>query len=404
MLPTLIFTVFLDSLGFGLVFPIFSALIVNESFFFSAESSLMMRGLVLGLLISSFCIGQFFGGPILGALSDRKGRKKILKLTLWLAAFGYLLSGVGIGMRQLGFLFAARLLNGVAAGNYAIAQSAVADISREKEKSKNFSLLAMAWGSGFVLGPYLGGKLSVMGYAAPFWLAALLCLVNLVFVVWKLKETRNLFAFLMKKKVPVFSGVEQVKKAFSLSEYRMIFLVMFVFSLGWGFFTEFSPVFLTGYFELNMEQVGNSYAWLGLWIALSQGLFIRPFLKKYASETLLSFALFCLALVLFGLLLLEEGKSLVWMIPMIAFSVAFVSPSAATIVSNLSAEENQGKMLGIYNSVQQAAIGISPLFSGSLVALYPHLPITVGGVCMFCAFALLLWDLWRKRFFISEEL
>jgi DHA1 family tetracycline resistance protein-like MFS transporter len=198
--------------------------------------------------------------------------------------------------------------------------------------------------------------------------------------------------------------MHHLKKAFQLSEYRSIFLVMFVFSLGWGFFTEFSPVFLIGYFELNVEQIGNSYAWLGLWMALSQGVFIRPLLKKYASETLLTVALFSLTLVLLSLLFLENSSGLIWMIPLIAFSVAFVSPTAATIVSNLSGEENQGKMLGIYNSVQQAAIGISPLFSGSLVALYPHLPITVGGVCMFFAFLLLLWDLWKKRFFISEEL
>ncbi|HSX12323.1 MAG TPA: MFS transporter, partial [Rhabdochlamydiaceae bacterium] len=215
---------------------------------------------------------------------------------------------------------------------------------------------------------------------------------------------KDLFAFLTQKKVSIFTSMQHIKKALQLSEFRTIFLVMFVFSLGWGFFTEFSPVFLMGYFELNIEQIANSYAWLGLWIALSQGFFIRPLLKKYASETLLSLALFCLALVLFSLLLLEESSSLVWMIPMIAFSVAFVSPSAATIVSNLSAEENQGKMLGIYNSVQQAAIGISPLFSGSLVALYPHLPITVGGICMFFAFLLLFWDLWKRKFFISEEL
>ncbi|HSX04796.1 MAG TPA: MFS transporter [Rhabdochlamydiaceae bacterium] len=404
MLPTLIFTVFLDSLGFGLVFPIFSSLIVHEGVFFSTESSLALRGLILGLLISSYCLGQFFGGPILGAMSDRKGRKKILMMTLWIASFGYLLSGVGILIKSLLLLFVARILNGIAAGNYAIAQSVIADTSKEKEKSKNFALLAMAWGTGFVVGPYLGGKLTLLGYTAPFLLSAFLCMLNLVLVLWKLKETRDLFAFLIQKKVSVFAGMQHLKKALQLSEFRAIFLVMFVFSLGWGFFTEFSPIFLNGYFELNVEQIGNSYAWLGLWIALSQGFFIRPLLKKYASETLLSIALFCLALVLLCLLLLEDSTNLVWMIPLIAFSVAFISPSAATIVSNLSAEESQGKMLGIYNSVQQAAIGISPLFSGSLVALYPHLPITVGGVCMFFAFLLLIWDLWKKKFFISEEL
>lgn len=397
MLLTLLFTVFIDSLGFGLVFPIFSTLIVNnQGHFFSPESSLALRGLVLGILISSFCLGQFFGGPILGALSDRRGRKKILIMTLWMASFGYLLAGVGVWLNSLILLFIARIASGVAAGNYVIAQSVVADTSKEREKTKNFALLGMSWGSGFVLGPYLGGKLTVWGHSAPFWVAAVLCMLNLFLVITKLKETRDLLAFLTKKKVHVLAGIYHLKKAFQLTEFRSIFLVMFIFSLGWGFFTEFSPVFLNGYFELNLEEIGNSYAWLGLWIALCQGFLIRPFIKRYASEKLLSIALISLGFILPTMLFLETGWGLLWVIPLIAFSVAFVSPSAATIVSNLSSRESQGKMLGMFNSVQQAAIGISPLFSGSLVALYPHLPITVGSFCMFVAFLFLIWKLWRK--------
>lgn len=404
MLLSLLFTVFLDSLGFGMVFPLFSSLIVdNAAQFFSPDRSIAIRGLVLGLLISSFCLGQFFGGPLLGALSDRMGRKKILLSTLWMAALGYGLSGFGIIWGSLFSLFLARILNGIAAGNYAIAQSVIADTSKEKEKSKNFALLAMAWGTGFVLGPYFGGKLARFGHSAIFWIAALLCIVNLLLVFWKLKETRDLFSFLNRKKIPMLEGVSQLRKAIQMREFRLIFLVMFIFSLGWGFFTEFSPLFLRGYFELNVEEIGNSYAWLGLWIALSQGLLIRPFLKRYASDILLALSLILLGLILPVMLWLEDSTGLLWIIPFIAFSVAFVSPTAATIVSNLSSRESQGKMLGIYNSVQQAAIGITPLFSGSLVALYPHLPVTVGSFCMLFAFVLLIWNLRKKRVSTSEE-
>lgn len=350
-----------------------------------------------------FAWGNFLEGPFWGRFRTEREEKKILIITLWIACLGYLLAGVGIWVNSLIFLFIARVLSGIAAGNYVIAQSVIADTSKEKEKTKNFALLGMSWGSGFVLGPYLGGKLSLLGHAAPFWVSAFLCVVNLFLVMTKLKETRDLMAFLTQKKIHVLAGVYHLKKAFQLTEFRSIFVVMFIFSLGWGFFTEFSPVFLHGYFELNLEEIGNSYAWLGFWIALCQGLLIRPFIKKYASEKLLSIALISLGFILPVMLFLETGWGLLWVIPLIAFSVAFISPSAATIVSNLSSRESQGKMLGMFNSVQQAAIGISPLFSGSLVAIYPHLPITVGSFCMFIAFLFLIWNLWRKGIPASDE-
>lgn len=103
--------VFIDSLGFGLVYPIFSVLLMNpEQGFLPLQTSLAMRGGLFGLLVSGFCLGQFFGGPILGALSDYKGRKKILLLTLWIAAFTYALAAIGIVFKSIILIFVARLL------------------------------------------------------------------------------------------------------------------------------------------------------------------------------------------------------------------------------------------------------------------------------------------------------
>ena len=117
LFPVLL-TVFIDSLGFGLDYPIFSVLLMNpEQGFLSVNTSLAMRGWLFGLLVSGFCLGQFFGGPILGALSDYKGRKKILLLTLWLAASTYALTAFGIIFESVLIIFISRLLGGVAAGS-----------------------------------------------------------------------------------------------------------------------------------------------------------------------------------------------------------------------------------------------------------------------------------------------
>jgi DHA1 family tetracycline resistance protein-like MFS transporter len=248
----LLFTVFLDSLGFGLVFPILSPLLMNlEEGILPPETSLAMRGLLFGLLISTFCLAQFFSGPILGALSDRRGRKKILTITVVAAFASYLLSATGLGMQSLFFLFIGRALAGVAAGNFAIVQSMIVDSSEKEDKAKNFGLIGMAWGAGFIIGPYFGGQLSdgALGFSrmTPFLAAAGLCLLNLWMIVFKLKET---LAKPQNTPLHIFAAIVNLKRAFQIPTLRTLFLVMFIFSFGWGFFTEFS-------FENGLYSKGN---------------------------------------------------------------------------------------------------------------------------------------------------
>ncbi|NGX37341.1 MAG: Tetracycline resistance protein, class C [Chlamydiae bacterium] len=394
LLP-LLFTVFIDTLGFGLVFPIYSPMIINnDGGMFSPEVSLAMRGLVFGFLVSAYCLGQFFGGPILGALSDRVGRKKILVGSMWIAFIGYIAAGLGVVVQSLWILFFARLIGGVSAGSFPVAQSVIADVSTKENKTKNFGMIGMACWTGFVIGPFLGGRLAIYGFTVPFAVAALFCLSNALFLLFKLKES-------LPKEIPAkiswFHGVYQIRKAFSMPDLRGIFIVMFIFCLGWGFFTEFSPIFLTRRLGFNVVQIANFYAWVGLWIAVSQGLIIRPILKLFSPQRLLPIGLIGMAMVLPIMLFLRGMVSLFWLIPCIAFCQALIFPTSASLVSNLSSTENQGEILGIHNSIQWAAIGIPPLFSGSLVALYPHLPVTVGSICMMIAFLVFLWAYRPKR-------
>ncbi len=401
LLPLLL-AVFIDSLGFGLVVPVLSPLIFNqENSLFAPEVSLAVRGFAFGVLIASFCLGQFFGGPVLGALSDNKGRKKILLWTIWLGLIGYLFAAFGIMLKSIILLFIARVCGGVAAGNYGVAQSVAIDNSPEHEKGKNFGLVGMSWWSGFVIGPYFGGKLSQFGLTVPFWIAAVSCLFSGLYLKYKMQETFTGKA--QTTKVSLLSGIKQLKKAIQHPALRGLFLVMFVVSLGWGFFTEFSPIFLIRYFKFDGNQIGNFYAWLGLWIALCQGILIRPFLKRYSLENVFSYALLGLGIVLPIMLIIEGPANLFWLIPFIALGEALIFPTASTLVSNVSGKEVQGEILSIHNSVQWAAIGISPLFSGSLVAIYPHLPITICSVCMLFAFLLTFWLLRKKKQSIPDR-
>ncbi len=403
----LLFTVFVDSLGFGLVFPLLSPLIMMEGGgLMPLGTPTSVRGLVLGLLISSFCLGQFFGGPILGALSDRKGRKKIICLTLWVGLLSYLLAGVSIYLSSVVLFLIARIACGISAGNMAVAQSMVADLSTESDRAKNFGLVGMAWGVGFILGPYIGGQLSDPdcflsgGVETPFFAAAVLCGINLL-LSWKmLKESLT-----TNRRAPLtlLGGVRDLKRAFMHPSLRGIFIVTFIFSLGWGFFTEFSALFLMDRFSFGPKEIGNFYAYAGIWVALCQGLLIRPFLKRFHPGSLLKGGCIALGLCLLTFLSSSSPQVLLLAVPLIALPEALIYPNAATLVSTLSSKEEQGEMLGIHNSVQWAAIGLIPLFSGSFVALYPHLPITVASICMFLAAGVFTW-FFRKASFINKAL
>ncbi|MGB7128924.1 MAG: MFS transporter [Candidatus Rhabdochlamydia sp.] len=388
LFPVLL-TVFIDSLGFGLVYPIFSVLLMNpEQGFLPVNTSLAMRGWLFGLLVSGFCLGQFFGGPVLGALSDYKGRKKILLLTLWLATATYALTAIGIVFESIIVIFISRLLGGVAAGNWSVAQTVIVDTSTGEEKPKNFGLLGMAWGTGFVIGPYLGGKLSdpsicaIFNLTTPFFAASFLCLLNIVLLVWRMQES---LPAIQITKISLITGIHQLREAFTSGKLRSLFFMMFVFCIGWGFFTEFCPIFLIRKFHFSGSEIANFYASIGLWIAFCQGLVIRPFLRWFSPNTLILTALLGMGCTLIIMAFIEVKFFLYCMLPALAFFEALLFPSATTIVSNVSDKQSQGHILGIYNSVQWAAIGLTPLFSGSFVAIYPYLPFAIGAMSMFFA-------------------
>jgi DHA1 family tetracycline resistance protein-like MFS transporter len=144
-------------------------------------------------------------------------------------------------------------------------------------------------------------------------------------------------------------------------------------------------------------QIANFYAYVGLWVALCQGILIRPFLKRFSSEKLLAYSLFGLGIALPLMLLSDQYGGLFLTLPFVALAESLIQPTASALVSDLTPAESQGEMLGIHNSIQWAAIGIAPLFSGSFVALYPHLPITVSSCCMFVTGAIFLFFLKKSR-------
>jgi DHA1 family tetracycline resistance protein-like MFS transporter len=387
---TLLLTLFLDFLGFGIVIPVIApAMFDPVNGVLHGGYSMAERTVMLGFLISAFPVAQFFGAPILGAFSDKYGRKKILLISILSTAVSLFLFGVGITLQNLPILFFSRILNGFMGGNVSTAQSAIADMSDLQSKSKNFGMMGMMFGLGFILGPFVGGKLSDFHtvqwftFATPFWVAGILSIINVWLVAVWFKETlqhpKN------NAEISFTTGIKNLARAFTSTDLRTIFIVSFLAIFGFTSFTQFFQVYLISKFQFNQAHIGSTYAYLGLWIAIAQGGIIRVLAKKYSPEIIIRFSTVVLSVAVFLLLVPGKEMYLFFILPFVAMAQGATTPNITTIISNSARADEQGEILGVNQSVQALAFAIPPMVAGFVSALDVRLPIIIGSIFIFAS-------------------
>jgi DHA1 family tetracycline resistance protein-like MFS transporter len=386
----LFLVVFLDLVGVGILIPVLAPLMKDPtSLIAPMEWTEQTRNIALGLLIAAYPIAQFFGAPILGTLSDRFGRKKLLQASLFGTMLGYILFAYALLSHQLWLLYLSRALDGFTGGNIGVASSAIADMSTPQNRAKNFGLIGMAFGFGFIIGPFLGGVLSNSELVSwfnptiPFWFAAGLSLLNLFLLTLLFEET-------LKEKVaravhPLI-GFTHLRKAWKLENLRTIFLVIFLHSLGFCFFTQFFPVFLVDKFHTSEAQIGTIFGYVGIWIAFAQGFFTRLISKRASPQKVLPYALLALSGTLFVITLPTNLNALYFIQPFMAIAEGLCFPNETAVLSNLCGPTEQGEALGITQSLRALGQAVPPLLAGFLVNIDQNLPTwTASGLILLAA-------------------
>ena len=393
LLP-MFFTVFIDLVGLGIIIPVLATILLTDNNSLMAGTSLATRTITLGFLVATFPLAQFFGAPILGALSDRYGRKPILLIALVGTLLGYLLFAEGIHTNHLVLLFVSRFIDGFTGGNISIILSSIADVSdSERSKTQNFGIIGMAFGLGFVLGPYIGGKLSDptlvewFNYTTPFWFAAGLTVCNIILVALFFRET---LAERLRTKLNFFTGFNHLKEAFRLPSLKVLFWVIFLIEFGFNFMTQFFQVFLIQKFAFTQSDIGDIFAYFSLWIAFTQGSITQPLAKLFAPYRIIRWSILLLAVTLLLLLIPNRTYGLLIIIPFVALFQGLTQPNLTTLISQASNAHDQGKILGIKQSITSLGQAIPPIIAGFVVLLHLNLPIIVGSVAIALAWVVLV--------------
>lgn len=368
-------TVFIDLLGVGILIPVIPQLLANPAsqYYLLPNGWTIDQGFILlGFLTAIFPFMQFVATPILGQLSDKFGRKPVLAISLAGTALSYALFAIGIITRNLPLLFFSRALDGVTGGNISVAQAAIADTTTPENRSKAFGMIGAAFGLGFILGPYIGGKLSdpsVVSWfdaTVPFWFAVILSLINVLSVVFRFPETNQNIDKV--KKIEWNKSLHNIGKAIAAERLRIVFLTLFVFNAGFTFFTTFASVFFIERFGWSQGNIGDFFAYIGIWSVVSQILVIPRVMKKYREDQVMKFSLFGMALGLFGYFLAQESWQILLIAPIASFFNGLTFASSMGLVSKSADPKIQGEVLGISTSVQALAQAIPAALTGFIAA------------------------------------
>lgn len=385
--------VFFDLFRFGIAFPILTPLFLNNpTGLFDPASSFGERSMLLGILIALHPISQFFGAPILGSLSDRYGRKPLLIFSYIGTLISLLMTAGGIEANSLVLIFIGRILGGFTGGNVSVAQSAMADISTPAEKVQNFSLISTAFGLGLIFGPFLGGKLadpelvSWFNFATPFWVAAVITLINTLFVWRAFKET---LVNKVHKKVTAFTGILNLKRAWDPS-LRMILIVTFFNILGFNFFNQFFQISMVSKFHLDQGEIGELLAYQGLCLVLAQIFIVRNLSKRFNAFQVLNVSLLLSAISMLSYLLINQWQLFFVTLPFTLSLLALNNPNTLSLLSNSAPNNEQGEVLGIRQSIQAVAMSIPPIITGILVAIDMNFPVIASAILLFISWIMFI--------------
>ncbi|MBV9576549.1 MAG: MFS transporter [Gammaproteobacteria bacterium] len=376
-------TILIDFMGMAIVVVLFPKLLLGSNIIFSSLWSHNDRYIAMGLLMAVYPLGQIFGASTLGKLSDFYGRKKLLVLTLFGTLVGFMLSGVAVLIGSVTLLFSSRLLAGLCAGNVAIAQAGLIDISTDETKTKNISWGQLAMGSGYIIGPVLGAVLSNpamvswFSMSTPFWAISFILAGLIALTVTSFKET-NLKP--KREKINLLESFSQIYLGLISKQLRVVFGVWLLFVSGWWLFESFMPTYLMTSLNYSTTQIGTILSFNGILYASFQYIVVQRLAKNFKPANMFKFSTIFVALSIMSLTVISTILQLYIAMSVFVMAMGFAIPGIITFISNLADKNEQGQVMGIVNSIQAVSTVLVMISAGYLYAININIAIIISGV------------------------
>lgn len=386
-LTFILITVFIDMLGLGILIPVIPFVVARFS----------PGAFTVGALSMAFAACQFVAAPVLGALSDRLGRRPLLLFSLLGSGAGYVVFFLA---QSLPMLFAARIIDGISGGNISIAQAYLADVTTPADRSKAFGLLGASIGLGFILGPAIGGALSsAWGLQAPALAAATLAFGNAAFGFFALPES---LAVDRRRTGPLSPGalnpVASVVRGLTHPRIGTVLLAMFAFGVAFTGLQSNLAVFTRVRFGWGPGQNAVLFSLLGVMAAVSQAVLVRKLIGRLGDHRTAVAGLAVQAIAYLGTAFTPAAWLLFGLGAGISLGVGVTTPTLQGIVSGRVPDHEQGAMLGTTQAVSALTRIAGPLWAGlSFDWLGPGAPYWSGALLIGVAAVLVERDAARSR-------
>jgi MFS family permease len=385
--------VFAGFAGYSLMIAIFTPLLLRvDGRMLPRSESIAGRTIALGALLALYPLAQFLAAPVIGALSDRYGRRRTLLVSLTASTACYALIAAAVQSRTLWLLMVACFVAGLAEANIAVAQSAVADVAPVQQRSRLFGYVYLSSSLAYVIGPLAGGKLADRGlvswfdYATPFWAAAVLLLAILAVTALVFHETAVTSDPAPIRLTRAFRSLRDAGRPGPL---RRVYLANFVLYLAiFGFFRVY-PMYLINRFHMDVARESLFVAWVAVPIVVANLGLVGWLAGRLTPRQTAARTAPVLAVALAAIVIPHVQGALWVTLGVTGLAAAICLPAAAAIVSAAVPPDQQGSALGSNQSLQVGAEAITGLAGGLLAALSIRLPLDTVAVLALLAAALL---------------
>ena len=344
-------TVFVDLLGYGMIVPLLPFYVQEQS----------AGAAVAGALGSVYALMQLISGPVLGALSDRYGRRPVLLICLLGTAFAYLLLGLA---NSLTVIFLAIMLDGITGGNITTAYAYIADITTPEDRARGIGLVGAAFGLGLMAGPALGGLLSVYGLGVPAFTACAIALSNVLFGLFVLPESLPPDKRSAAPARHVLNGVAQLSGLFQIRPVRQLLITIFTLNLAFsGLQTNF-PLYSQARFGWDAMRNGVFFAYVGVCAVFIQGVLFGWLQPRLGERRLSVGGLALMMLGLAGIALASQDWMLYPIVGLVALGSGVSIPSLTALVSGRISASEQGRLMGGTQALLSLTMIIGPTLAG----------------------------------------